>query len=96
MKGKKETVIDITDLPGNIRDKIYNKYDNLHNGSFKNCNFLEVKLTASYFSNFEFVQTKFKNSELGIIGVSSIKVSNSEQSILNDMNLIIPIDQDDL
>jgi uncharacterized protein YjbI with pentapeptide repeats len=78
-----------------------------YDGNFKDCNFINVNLTASNFSNFEFIETKFKNSKLDFIGVRSIKVSRSKQSIeiekssnlekiLKDMNLIISTDQDEI
>jgi len=78
-----------------------------YDGNFKDCNFINVNLTASNFSNFEFIETKFKNSKLDFIGVRSIKVWNSKQSIeiekssniekiLKDMNLIISTDQDEI
>ena len=71
-----------------------------YDGNFKDCNFINVNLTASDFSNFEFIETKYKNSKLDFIGVRNIKVSKSKQSIeikkssnfekiLKDMNLII-------
>ena len=78
-----------------------------YDGNFKDCNFRKVNLRASDFSNFEFIETKFKNSKLDFIGVRCIKVSNSNQSIeiekssnlekiLKDMNLIISTDQDEM
>lgn len=78
-----------------------------YDGNFKDCNFIKVNLTASNFSNFEFIETKFKNSKLDFIGVRSIKVSRSKQSIdiekssnlekiLKDINLIISTDQDEI
>lgn len=70
-------------------------------------NFINVNLTASNFSNFEFIEIKFNNSKFDFIGVRSIKVSRSKQSIeiekssnlekiLKDMNLIISTDQDEI
>jgi len=80
-----------------------------HEGNFKDCNFIKVDLTATTFSNLEFSETKFINSKLDLIGVRSIKLSNSKQSleiekssklefkkILTDMNLIISTDEDHL
>ena len=78
---------------------------NFHKGTFRNCNFLKVNLRASIFSDFEFIQTKFNNSDLDLIGIRSIKVSNSKQfieiekssnleEILKEMNLILSTDQD--
>jgi uncharacterized protein YjbI with pentapeptide repeats len=75
-----------------------------YDGNFKNCNFINVNLIVSDFSNFEFVETKFKNSKLYFIGVRSIKVCKSKQcneiekssnleKILKDMNLIISTDK---
>jgi len=75
-----------------------------YNGSFKDSNFRNVNLTASVFFDFEFIKTKFKNSKLDFILFSSIKVSNSKQSIeiekssnlekiLKDMNLITEHDE---
>ena len=68
---------------------------------------VQVNLTASYFSNFEFIETKFKNSKLNSIIAISVKISRSKQSIevddffsfkktLKDMNLIISTDQDEI
>ena len=78
-----------------------------YGGNFKDCNFINVDLTASCFSNFGFIETKFKNSALDLIGGISIKVSNSKQSIeieessnlekiLKDMNLVISTNQDEM
>ena len=78
-----------------------------YDGNFKDCNFINVNLTASNFSNFEFIETKFKNSKFDFIGVRSIKVTRSKQSIeiekssnlekiLKDINLIISTDQDEI
>jgi uncharacterized protein YjbI with pentapeptide repeats len=47
---------------------------NFHKGTFRNCNFLNVNLRASYFSDFEFIETKFNSSDLDLIGARSIKV----------------------
>jgi hypothetical protein len=66
---------------------------------------IEVKLIASNFLNFEFIETKFKNSQFDFIVVRPIKLSNSKhfieieessnfEKILKDMNLIISNDQD--
>jgi hypothetical protein len=65
-----------------------------------------VNLTASNFFNFEFIETKFKNSKMDFIEVSPIKISRSKQSIeieessnlekiLKDINLIISTNQDE-
>ena len=70
---------------------------------FKNCDFLKSNLQASDFFGCELFQTKFTNSNLNLIGVHSVKVSNSKQSIeieeslnlekfLKDMNFIISSD----
>ena len=81
-----------------------------HNGNFKDYNFIKVNLSnlrGSDFFNFEFIETKFKNSNFDLIGVTSIKISNSKHSveienssnlekILKDMNLIISTDQDEM
>lgn len=78
---------------------------NFSDGNFKDSNFINVNLTGSDFSNFEFIEIKFKNSKLDLIGVMSIKILKSNQSIdiekssnfekiLNDMDLIISTDQD--
>ena len=80
---------------------------NFHKGTFQNCNFLNVNLRASDFSDFEFIETKFNNSDLDLIEARSIKVSRSNQSIeiekssnleeiLEDMNLIISNDQNEI
>ena len=80
---------------------------NFHKGTFRNCNFLKVNLRASIFSDFEFIQTKFNNSDLDLIGTRSIKISNSKQfidiekssnleEILKEMNLILSTDQDEI
>ena len=73
-----------------------------YNYNFKDCNFINVNLTPlpSFFFNFEFIETKFKNRKLDFIGARSIKISRSKQSIdiekssnfdkiLRDLNLII-------
>ena len=45
-----------------------------HKGTFRNCVFIKSNLTASNFSEFEFIKTKFNNSDLDLIGARSIKV----------------------
>ena len=73
----------------------------------KECNFLKVNLTAINFFNFEFIETKFKKNPLDFLGVRSIKVWRSKQSIeiekssnlekiLKDMNFIISTDSDEI
>ena len=52
-----------------------------YGGNFKNCNFLDVNLRASDFSDFEFIETKFNNSNLDLIGVRSVKLWQSNQCI---------------
>ena len=42
--------------------------------TFENCIFIKANLTASNFSEFEFIKTKFNNSDLDLIGARSIKV----------------------
>lgn len=74
---------------------------------FRNCAFLQSDLAASDFRRCELIETKFKSSNLDLIIVRSIKVSNSKQSIeiekstnlektLRDMNLIISTNQDEI
>ena len=80
---------------------------NFHESNFKECSFLNSDLTRSEFSNFELIETKFKNSKLDFLIATDIKVSRSNQSIeveesfklektLKDMNLIISSDQDNV
>ena len=75
--------------------------------TFQNCQFIESNLAASDFFGCELFQVKFTNSNLNLIGVHSVKVSNSKQSIeieeslnlekiLKDMNLIISTDPDEI
>ena len=47
--------------------------------TIRNCNFLNVYLSASDFSDFEFIKTKFNNSNLDLIGARFIKVWKSDQ-----------------
>ena len=47
----------------------------------RKCNFLNVNLRASDFSDFEFIETTFNNNDLDLIGAQHIKVSISNQSI---------------
>ena len=79
----------------------------VYDSNFKDCNLINVDLIASDFSNFEFVETKFKNSKLDFIWVRSIKVWKSKQcieikksfnleKILKDINLIISTDEDEM
>jgi len=51
------------------------------NTRFINCELLGVDLQASDFDECELKETTFKNSRLGLIGVFSVKFSNSKQSI---------------
>lgn len=55
-----------------------------NNGGFRNCKFLTKSLRASYFSNFQFIETKFDKSNLDFIGALSIKVSKSNQFIIEE------------
>ena len=66
-----------------------------YNGNFRNCNFLDVNLRASDFSDFEFIETKFNNSNLDLIIVRSVKLwcteiekSSNFEKILKDLDLI--------
>ena len=78
-----------------------------NSSTFKNCEFLNSNLRASNFMDFEFRETIFKNSHLDLILVENVKVWKSKQcieiekssnfeKILKDMNLIRPIDQDEI
>ena len=73
---------------------------------FLNCKFVDCDLSASDLFKCVFFETRFKNSKFDFIGVRSIKVSRSKQSIeiekssnlekiLKDMNLLTftPTDQ---
>jgi len=46
----------------------------LHKGTFRNCLFIQANLRASLFSEFEFIKTKFNNSNLDLITADSVKV----------------------
>ena len=70
-----------------------------YNGNFRNCNFININLRGSGFSDFEFIETKFHNSNLDLIIVRSVKLwksnqctqiekSSSFEKILKDLDLI--------
>lgn len=50
------------------------KRANFHKGTFRNYIFIKANLTASNFSEFEFIKTKCNNSDLNLIGAQFIKV----------------------
>ena len=54
---------------------------NFHKGTFRNCIFIKANLRGSDFSEFEFIKTKFNNSDLDLIGAESIKVWKLNQCI---------------
>ena len=47
----------------------------------RNCIFIKSSLTVNNFSKFEFIETKFNNSDLDLIGARSIKVWKLNQCI---------------
>lgn len=49
------------------------------NSTFENCTFIDSKLSFSYFSEFEFIETKFNDSNLNSIGAESIKIYKLNQ-----------------
>ena len=49
--------------------------------SFRNCAFLKSNLVASDFQSCELVETKFKNNNLDLIIVRSVKLWKSNQCI---------------
>jgi uncharacterized protein YjbI with pentapeptide repeats len=77
---------------------------------FFNVDFENVDLGGSGFSDFDFIETTFTKSILDPIGIRSVKISRSEESIqiedswnvkelkeiLQKMDLIISTDQDEI
>jgi uncharacterized protein YjbI with pentapeptide repeats len=47
---------------------------NFYKGNFRNCIFINANLKATHFSDFEFIETKFNDSDLDCISALSIKV----------------------
>ena len=57
------------------------KRANFYKGTSRNCIFTKSNLRATDFSEFEFIKTKFTNSDLDLIGAQSVKVWKLNQYI---------------